>query len=226
MSKSNLFRRLLRESPLQLVQEHMRVVCECVHQISPLIEAMIVHDRAKILECNDIISERESAADAIKNQLRAHLPNSLFLPVDRTDVLQIIQKQDAIADTAEDIAGLLVARDMDTPEVLLEPLLALVHRNIDACDQLAELIEELDELLEVGFKGRDAQRVEEMVVALSRTESETDGIGKRLVHTLFENEDSMKPVSVMFMFQLARWLGNIGDDAEDVGDRVRLLIAR
>ncbi len=204
----------------------MRVVCQCVHEVPALFEASIAEDQQKVVALNNTISEYESAADAIKNKLRDHLPNTLFLPVNRTDLLQLLHTQDAIADTAEDISGLMASRTMDVPEVLREPLLALAHRSVDACDQSAKIIEELDELLAVGFQGQEASRVEDMVKTLSMVESETDELGQHLVRTLFEHEDSMNPVSVMLWYQLIKWLGDIGDYAENVGDRIRLLIAR
>jgi hypothetical protein len=43
---------------------------------------------------------------------------------------------------------------------------------------------------------------------------------------LFAQEDNMKPVSVMFWYQLIQWVGDLADYAEKVGDRLRLLIAR
>ncbi len=226
MAKKNVFRRLIRTSPLRPLQDHMRIVCQCVHEIPLLFEALIEGDQAKVQAINEIISERESAADEIKNQLRGHLPNSLFLPVNRTDILQLLKTQDAIADTAEDIAGLLVARKMDVPEFLRETLMALANRSVDACNQSAKIIEELDELLAVGFQGQEVSKVEDMVNNLSLVESETDELGQELVHTLFEHEDEINPVSVVFWYQLIKWIGNIGDYAENVGDRVRLLIAR
>ena len=39
------------------------------------------------------------------------------------------------------------------------------------------IIEELDELLEMGFRGREASQVEEMVDVLNRIEDETDELG-------------------------------------------------
>ena len=47
----------------------------------------------------------------------------------------------------------------------------------------------------------------------------------QLTRTLFAQEDSIKPVSVMFWYQLIQWIGDLADYAEKVGDRLRLLIA-
>jgi uncharacterized protein Yka (UPF0111/DUF47 family) len=41
--------------------------------------------------------------------------------VDRRDLLEVLDLQDNIADTAQDIAGLLVARKMDVVEGMRQP---------------------------------------------------------------------------------------------------------
>ena len=173
-----------------------------------------------------MIFAKEHAADAVKNQVRMHLPKSMFMPVDRRDLLDVLDMQDSIADTAQDIAGLLMQRDMEVPEAMQADLKALVRRCADACAQSAAIISELDELIETGFRGPEARRVEEMVAELERIESETDELGIALSRTLFDHEDSIKPVSVMFWYRLIHWVGNIADYSEKVGDRLLLLIAR
>ena len=40
----------------------------------------------------------------------------MFLPVDRRDLLEILDLQDSIADTAQDIAGMMFVRHMTLPE--------------------------------------------------------------------------------------------------------------
>ncbi|MCP4041701.1 MAG: TIGR00153 family protein, partial [Gammaproteobacteria bacterium] len=164
--------------------------------------------------------------DAIKNELRAHLPNRWCMPEDRRDLLEVLQMQDSIADTAQDIAGILVERPMEVPEALKEPLIALTRRCVDACEQSGKIIEELDELVETGFGGREMEKVEAMVDALNQIEDETDNMGLELSRTLFAHEDEIKPVSVMMWYRLIEWIGDLADYAEKVGDRLRLLIAQ
>ncbi|MDA9982863.1 TIGR00153 family protein [Gammaproteobacteria bacterium] len=218
--------KMFRRSPLKYMQEHMRVVMECVREVPPLFDALIDGDKAQFTSVKDKIFEREAAADKIKNELRAGLPKSLFMPVDRRDLLEILQMQDSIADTAQDIAGLLLERPMDVPESLQEPLVKLVRRCVDVCEQSSKIIEELDELLEMGFRGREAAQVETMVDELNKAEDETDELGIDLTRRLFAQEDDMKPVSVMMWYRLIQWIGDLADYAEKVGDRLRLLTAR
>ncbi|MGD2137581.1 MAG: TIGR00153 family protein [Gammaproteobacteria bacterium] len=225
MSSTNPFGSLFGKSPLKALQRHMRVVLECAHEIPPLFEALAASDQARVASTKNKIFEREAEADKIKNELRGALPKSLFMPVDRRDLLEVLQMQDSIADTAQDIAGLLVERRMEMPEFLTEPILELTQRCIDACDQSANIIEELDELLAMGFRGREVNRVEQMVERLNLIEDETDELGIVLSRRLFEHEDEIKPVSVMMWYKLIEWIGDLADYAEKVGDRLRLLIA-
>jgi predicted phosphate transport protein (TIGR00153 family) len=226
MPSTSPFANLFGQSPFKALQAHMRVVVECVHEVPPLFEALAADDQAKVAAQKDKIFEREAEADKVKNELRGHLPKSLFMPVDRRDLLEVLQMQDSIADTAQDIAGMLVERPMPLPDFLQTPLLSLARRCVDVCEQSARIIEELDELLAMGFRGREASQVETMVDELNRIEDETDELGIQLTRELFAHEDDMKPVSVMMWYQLIQWTGDLADFAEKVGDRLRLLIAR
>ena len=226
MSTTNPLAGLFGKSPFKALQVHMRVVLECAHEIPPLFDALAAGDQESVEATKNKIFEKEAEADKIKNDLRGALPKSLFMPVDRRDLLDVLQMQDSIADTAQDIAGLLVERRMELPDFMKEPMLALARRSIDACNQSAKIIEELDELLAMGFRGREASQVEAMVEKLNLIEDDTDELGIELARHLFEHEDEMKPVSVMMWYQLIEWVGDLADYAEKVGDRLRLLIAR
>ena len=226
MSTTNPLASLFGKSPFKALQVHMRVVLECAHEIPPLFDALAAGDQESVEATKNKIFEKEAEADKIKNDLRGALPKSLFMPVDRRDLLDVLQMQDSIADTAQDIAGLLVERRMELPDFMKEPMLALARRSIDACDQSAKIIEELDELLAMGFRGREASQVEAMVEKLNLIEDDTDELGIELARHLFEHEDEIKPVSVMMWYQLIEWVGDLADYAEKVGDRLRLLIAR
>lgn len=226
MSSTNPFANLFGKSPFTALQVHMRIVLGCVREVPPLFEALAKGDDGGVKSAKERIFEKEAEADEIKNELRNRLPKSLFMPVDRRDLLEVLQMQDSIADTAQDIAGLLVERPMEMPEFMQEPMQALALRCVDVCELSAKIIEELDELLAMGFRGREATRVEEMVGELNRLEDETDELGLELARRLFQHEDEIKPVSVMMWYQLIQWVGDLADYAEKVGDRLRLLIAR
>jgi predicted phosphate transport protein (TIGR00153 family) len=226
MKTTNPIAALFGRSPFKPLQQHMGIVNDCVAEVPALFEALIAGDREGVSKAKEAIFAKEHAADALKNQLRTHLPKSLFMPVDRRDLLEVLDMQDSIADTAQDIAGLLIERDMTVPGDMVADLRTLVQRCVETCSQSAAVVGELDELVETGFRGPEAVRVEEMVEKLNRIEDETDELGMSLARALFAQEESMSPVSVIFWYQLIQWIGDLADYAEKVGDRLRLLIAR
>ncbi|MET0116037.1 MAG: TIGR00153 family protein [Sedimenticola sp.] len=226
MRTTNPIASLLGSSPFKPLQAHMRIVNECVLEVPALFDALVKGDNGALSAQKDKIFAKEGEADTLKNDLRAHLPKSLFMPVDRRDLLELLELQDAIANTAQDIAGLMLERDMSIPSGMEDDVVAFVQRCVDTCNQAANVMEELDELIETGFRGPEASRVEEMVDALNKVEDETDQMGIALSRTLFAMEDDLKPVTVMFWYQMLQWIGDLADFAEKVGDRMRLLIAR
>ncbi len=226
MARTSPFARLFGQSPFKAMQEHITVVACCAAEVPGLFEALCASDSAKVAEIKDRIFKLEQQADDIKNELRTHLPKSLMMPVDRRDLLEVLDMQDSIADTAQDIAGLLIERPMEVPAPLQEPLLALARRCVDACGQAEKIIGELDELVSMGFSGRESEAVSAMADELNKIEHETDEMGMELTHRLFAEEERMNPVSVIFWYQLIQWIGDLADYAEKVGNRLRLLLAR
>jgi predicted phosphate transport protein (TIGR00153 family) len=218
--------KLFGQSPFTALQQHMKVVVECARLVLPLFEALVGKNDKEVTEYKDRIFELEAEADQLKHELRARLPKSLFMPVDRRDLLELLLLQDTIANTAQDIAGLLIERKISIPDFLSEPLLNLTSRCIDTVEHAGKVIAELDELLATGFRGREADAVDEMLRELNRLEDETDELGIALARALFDHEDELKPVSVMMWYQLIEWIGDLADYAEKVGDHLRLLIAK
>jgi predicted phosphate transport protein (TIGR00153 family) len=226
MPTGNTFFRLFGESPFQPLQQHMGVVLECAREVGPLVDALAGGDEERVTRVKERIFEREAEADRIKNELRLHLPRSLFMPVDRRDLLEVLQLQDAIANTAQDIAALLIERRMTVPDFLRAPLQELTAACIETCELSARVVGELDELLATGFRGREVDLVDTMLQELNESEDHTDDLGIALARALFEHEDEMKPVSVMMWYQIIEWVGDLADYAERVGDHLRLLVAR
>ena len=226
MTTNTTFTNLFGRSPFKPLQEHMLVVKECAREVPKIFQALCDGDAKRVKEVQGRIFELESKADTIKNDLRAHLPKSLFMPVDRRDLLEVLDLQDTVADTAQDIAGLLVERSMEVPSSMKAPLINMVSRCVDACVQAARIIGRLDELVETGFRGPESDAVLAMVDELNMIESDTDRMGLELSRSLFAHEDSMKPISVVLWYDLIKMIGSLADDSEKIGNRLRLILAQ
>ena len=226
MKTTSPFASLMRHSPFKPVQAHMRVVSRCVAEMQPLFDAIIIKDREQVKALAVKIGELESEADQIKNEFRLHMPKRVLFAVARRDLLALIQQQDIIADTAEKIGQIVTQRVMEVPESIEEHLLNLVQRTTDICFQAAAMIEQLDELLAVGFGGKQSDLVSEMITNVKRDEHNIDFLIRDLNRTLFSIEDQLSPVSVMFWYKLIDLIGEISNQAENMGDRLMLFIAR
>lgn len=225
MTKSTLAG-LFGRSPFRPMQEHMRIVAKCAAEVVPLVQSVMAGDQGAVEEAKERIFRLEGEADDVKNEIRSNLPKSLFMPVDRRDLLEILHAQDSIADTAQDVAGLFVMRPLEVPEPFQELLPRYAARVVDAVRKCEEVIQELDELLETGFRGRQVDRVLEMIDQLGAIESETDDDGMELAARLFRLDDELTVGSFLLWHDLIQRIGDIADFAEDVGDRLRLLMAR
>ena len=220
------FVKMFGQSPFKPLQEHMRVVVNCANEVPSLFEAVHSDDKNKVEEIREQIYAFENEADGIKNELREHLPKSMFMPVDRRDLLEILDLQDFIADTAQDIAGMMVVRRMKLPEPVHRPMLALTKRCVDACNQLAKIMELMDELLETGVRGPEADHVMHMIDELNLIETDTDTQAITVMRILFEHEDEIGPVSTIMWDRVIHWIGDLANFAERAGNRHRLLLAR
>src|SRR5690606_6467062 len=157
---------------------------------------------------------------------RQHLPKSLFLPVPRSDLLELLSVQDKIANRAKDIAGLMLGRCMTVPQPLQPQMFEFVQRCVEASAQALKAMKELDSLLETGFSGREVTLVESMVEELENIERDTDRMQVTVRRALFKLEKDLPPVDVMFLYKIIEWTGDVADRAERVGNRLEQLLAR
>ncbi len=218
---------LLRRSPFEPVQEHMKKVFSCVTLIPSLFDALYEQSSNEIIEIAEQISTLETEADMIKSGIRLHMPNTLLLPVARRDLLSLINHQDSLADNAEKIGQILLSREMTIPDALKNDLDVLLESLMEISSQALKMIEELDELLTVGFGvSRERDVVKKMISTLRREENTIDDMQLKINRTLFSIEKTMDPVSVMFWYKIFELLGNISNDAEDMADRVLLFMSK
>ena len=222
----NPFASLFGRSPIGPMQKHFAKAHECAANLLPFFEAVMAEDWAKVQQVQQDMARLEDEADKLKKNVRLHLPKSLFLPVPRSDLLELLSVQDKVANRAKDIAGLMLGREMAIP-LALQPLMrAFVQRTVDARAQALKAMNELDELLETGFGGREAALVESMVEELEQIERDTDLMQIEVRRALFKLEKDLPAVDVMFLYQIIEWIGDVADRAERVGNRLEQLLAR
>lgn len=220
------FLNMFGRSPIRPLEAHMSKVNACVKELSPFFDAVLLQKWSEVELIQQDIVRLENEADDLKRDLRLHLPKGLFLPVSRSDLLELLTVQDRLANRAKDIAGLVLGRKMLFPDVTTAPFMDFLHRCIEASQQANTAINELDELLETGFSGSEIKLVESMVVEISRIERDTDDKQIKLRQIVFNLENSLPPVNVMFLYKTIEWTGELADRAREIGDRLQILLAK
>ncbi len=226
MAISNPFSNLFGKSPFKPMQEHMAVTIKAAVDLKPFFEAVIANDWQEAEKVQQRISNIENLADELKKNLRLHLPKSLFLPVPRSDLLELLSMQDKIANRAKDIAGIMLGRKMGIPTKLQKKMREFVIAVVATAEQALKAINELDELLEAGFSGRELKVVEKLIKELDNLENNTDKLEVTIRASLFKLETELPPIEVMFLYRVIDWVGDLADRSQKVGSRLQILLAR
>ena len=217
---------LFGRSPIKPLQQHYDTVHQCACTLADFFTAVTQSDWDQARTLRKRIAELENEADELKKEFRLNLPKSLFLPVPRTDLLELISVQDKVANKAKDISGLMLGREMSIPATLADAMLSYVQGAIDTSAQAQKAINELDELVETGFSGREIKLVEDLIEELDRLERANDEQQITIRATLFKLESELPPVDVIFLYKSIEWVGDLADRAQKVGGRLQMLVAR
>jgi len=222
---ANMLVNIFGTSPVQPLEQHVNIAYQCTKQLVPFFEAAIAGDWDKAREHRAAVEQYEHEADNLKKEIRKHLPKSLFMPVPREDLLELLLVQDKMANRAKDVSGLVLGRKMRIPDAIAKDFLVFVQRNVDAAKQARKSVRELDELFTTGFRGAEAELVEDLVEDLDSIETETDQLQADLRAAVFRIENQLDPVTVIFLYRVIELTGEIADMAERVGRRLELLLS-
>lgn len=222
---ANMFANIFGTSPVQPLERHCDIAYKCVRELKAFFAAVIEGDWERAGALRDKVEQYEQEADDLKKQIRLHLPKSLFMPVSREDILQLLLVQDRMANRARDVAGLVMVRRMAIPSQIADEFLEFVDRNVDAAKQARKSVRELDELFTTGFRGAEVDLVESLIEELDRIESDTDERGFHLFSQLVAIESTLDPVSAVFLYRIVELTGDIADMAERVGRRLEVLLS-
>ena len=203
---------LFAQSPLKPLKQLSVKVTECSELLEPFFEASFNHDWDKAEEVRNQIIDLERRADSLKREIRLKLPRGLFLPVERTDLLEIVTQLDKLANYSRDISGRIMGRHLVVPEIM-QPA-------------FRQVLGELDELLETGFRGRERRFVNEMILELDQIEDDTDQLQVSLRRTLFGLEANLNPIDVMFLYKCIERVSILADQAQRIGSRIELMLAK
>lgn len=216
--------RLFGKSPFSPLQTHMDKVASCVAELPRLIEAILSKNATAIALISQTLSELEHQADLTKNDIRNHLPKSLFLPIDRGALLEILALQDALSDQAERIGLIATFKTFDLPESMKNPFKQFFEQTMELFWLARQVLSELDELLETAFGGIEAEKVKTMVEQIAFREYENTKLRTMLLKQLYQEGDLLSVSSFHLCYCLLEEIGLLSSLSEKLGNRIRMLL--
>ncbi len=222
---ANTLANIFGSSPVEPLEKHIDIAYRCAKKLRPFFKAVIDGDEERMAECRLQIEALEHEADDLKKDIRMHMPKSLFMPVPREDLLELLLVQDKIANRAKDASGVVMGRNMRIPEPIADKFKEFVDSSIAAAKQARKSVRELDELFTAGFKGAEVSLIAELSEQLDEMETKTDQKQTEIRSALFKIEKTLDPIDAMFLYEVIQLMGEIADMAERVGRRLELLLS-
>jgi predicted phosphate transport protein (TIGR00153 family) len=220
----SIIARLFGKSPFAPLQTHMNKVSTCVEKLTKIIESLASEQTSKIEHLIEDLSQLEHEADLTKNDIRNHLPKSIFMPIDRSHFLEILAVQDSIADCAEDVGFTLSYRPLENLPWLREPLAELFEATTSVFWDTKHIIEEIDELLESAFGGIEAEKVKSMVEETAYKEHIVQRKKRALLKTLYTEGEKLSAAAFYHWLRLIEDIGALAQLSEKLANRIRMVL--
>jgi predicted phosphate transport protein (TIGR00153 family) len=204
----------------------MGEVQSCIASLQKLVGASFAADWQSADALAQEINSSKQDADEIKRDIHMHLPRSVFLPVARTDLLELVSIQNQIGYNRKQVAQLLLLRKRSFPGDLGPAVAGLCSATLKVSESALATVNELDELIANSFKGREAGFVEKLIDQLQEMEAQSEEGKSAIQGQLLQLEDSLNPVDVIFHYKLTDLLADIAHSARKAGSQLLMFMAR
>lgn len=218
---------VVTESPFVPLEKHAKKGVLAVEKLAEAMDAYCAGNQALLEERTREIDELEHDADKLKQKIRAGIPSSVKLPVDKKDLLSFLKQQDSIADFAQASAYWMTLRPCkNIPEEVKSGFLELMGTSIKATRKYDELAGELYKLLATSFSKEEIKEIMDIIPEIEKLEHDVDVLETALLKTIFEYEEVIGGAGVCHLMGLVERVGGIADKSASSADRLRTMILR
>ena len=215
-----------RKTPFSQLLDHMCMVKKCIDLCSKGLIKYYQGDYKNFSTIAKKVSKIEHEADLIKSNLRNHLPNSLFMPVDKGKFMLALKEQDSILDHADNLVHMLDMRHTKIPKTLQDDFIEHTKRVVKTVEAMETAVGNIRDLVETSFVKREREQTKEFIYEVHKLEHEADEKKYELTKKIYQMEEKLKPMDVYHLLKIADWVDDIADHAENVADWLRAMIAK
>ncbi len=215
------------ESPFVPLEAHAKKGVLAVEKLAEAMEAYCAGNQAVLEERTIEIDKLEHDADKLKQKIRAGIPSSVKLPVDKKDLLSFLKQQDSIADFAQAAAYWMNLRPCKTlPEEIKNGFLELMGASLKTTRLYDELAGELYKLLATSFSKEEVKETMTIIPEVEKLEHDVDVLETALLKRIFENEEAIGGAGVCHLIGLVERIGGVADKSASSADRLRTMILK
>lgn len=208
---------------LDLVSDHLDVVIRTVEQLESVLQAARNGQWDIVEEMTNKVAELETLADGLHRDAVVAVSQGAFFSGTREDFLELMEKNDEVADAAQNAARILAETPIDQQSFLVlygEPEATLG-------DFFARLLAAVRLVKEsIGALENDAELAVSKSLFVERAEEEADEIKNRLIKQIFAHKSDLQVLTLLQLRDFVLKLDEVADAAEDSSDLVISLVAK
>ena len=220
------FGKQFKKSPFKPLRKHMRIASESVTFLPDALQAFFRNDSEALEESRQAVSELVADAGELLTELQQRLPDARELPLERRDLFDVLEIQEAIARRVQEITVLLPDLPVDVPGDMRKPLMHLADRCIAAAEVAYEIVKAIEKVVEAGFQGAQLDAARKLVQDVVSIRSEADALRGEITRLLLAECREMDPLAVMFLYQLVAWIDDLANFSQRLAIRSQLLLVR
>ncbi|NHV07243.1 MAG: DUF47 family protein [Thaumarchaeota archaeon] len=203
------------------IRRHFTIVEKCVELLYSMIEKISEGDQSFVNLFSDI-DLLETQADEIHKSASEKIASGSFFAYLSSDFLNLLERNDDIADATKDAAKVLVESNLSNE------ILTFVFKNLEGKEYVASLLKTVKTLGKL-YEVLESAKKEEIIKFshnVERYEEDADLIKARVMKELFLNSKKFNVLDVVVMKDFLNVADNIADNAEDASDIVLKIIAK
>lgn len=212
--------KLFGSSPFSQIQLHMGQVAKCIAKLAEALEAMQAGEFERLENYAQQVSQLEHQADQIKGDIRNRLHRRFFMPIERSEIHEILTIQDRLADTAEDICIVLTMKRLPIFDSFRESLREFIRLNLEAYGVVEQMIAQLDELVEAGFGGPEGEKIRKLGHEVAYVEHQADLVQGQLLKKLYEHDSEFSIGEFHLWMRVTRLLSGLSNQSENLAERL------
>jgi len=198
------------------IARYCDTVLDCVRMFKRAIEQHCENpDRGLVKKHYDTVHKAESLADDIRREIEVMMYTKALFPESRGDILGLLETMDKVPNHAESAVRVIYEEHLTVPQFLVPG----ITRLLDVSERCVEaMLDAVDKL----FKDYTSATV--AVGKVDELETEADRIESELKERVFASD--MEGLDKILLRDLIGRFSGICDRAENVGDRVRIMVAK